>query len=351
MYFFIKFFTERKETMKIKYFFLTLAIACTSAVFSSCDDNDEPEFPNPQPIEGATNAKTLTLGTESLSVKIGAENRQEVTVTDGNGNYSAFSSNNAIAEVAVSDGKILVEGKANGQADIIITDAANRFAKLPVKVYTTETMTLSTTTMAFKHLIGERRTMLGSVTLGNGEYSIATDNENVTAEIDAETGDFSVTAKAANDTYTATVTVTDCTGITAPVAVTVESTDDPFDDALIQTILGTSPVNYYLNYASTYYSKWGTIINAKQDDGSFTFGWDYYSYYYMKVNVPSQAKGTYENCTVNLAPSWSDADMRDVTNAKVMILKNDGTSVWLAFSYRNNDAIEYGYMVTSVVAE
>ena len=90
MYFFIKFFTERKETMKIKYFFLTLAIACTSAVFTSCDDNDEPEFPNPQPIEGATNAKTLTLGTESLSVKIGAENRQEVTVTDGNGNYSAF---------------------------------------------------------------------------------------------------------------------------------------------------------------------------------------------------------------------------------------------------------------------
>ena len=117
------------------------------------------------------------------------------------------------AYVESQGGKVYVEGLANGMTDVIITDAAGRYAKLPVSIYTTDVMQLDVTTMEFKHLVGETRTKTGKVVLGNGGYTIASDNDNVQASIDFDSGEFSITAKALSEKYTATVTVGDCTGI------------------------------------------------------------------------------------------------------------------------------------------
>ncbi len=228
-------------------------------------------------------------------------------------------------------------------------DVAGRYAKLPVSIYTTDVMQLDVTAMEFKHLVSETRTKTGKVTLGNGEYTIASDNENVKASIDYDSGEFGITAKALNELYTATVTVSDCTGISATMEVTVDWTDDPFDDALIETILAKTPYEYYLSYTDPYYSRYGKLANAKQSDGTYMYGWDYYGYYYMKVYTPSQEVGTYENCKVELAPTWSSSYTRKISDAQVKILKSENKMLWIAFKYTYNGAIEYGYMVTTVI--
>ncbi|MGN0213232.1 MAG: hypothetical protein ACI4AH_00285 [Muribaculaceae bacterium] len=335
--------------MKFRYYIISLALSLTSVAFTACDDDDDPAYPNPQPIEDNSTSKPLKLGVETLNVKIGTENRQEVAVADGNGEYSAFSSNSNIAKAYTDGGKIYVEGVANGKTEVIVTDAASHYAKLPVSIYTTEVMQLDVTTMEFKHLVGETRTKSGKVTLGNGEYTIESDNENVTATIDFDSGEFSVTAKATNEVYTATVTVSDCTGISATVAVTVDWTDDPFDDALIESVLSKTPYVYYLSYCDTSYSRYGSLANAKQADDTFMYGWDYWGYYYMKVYSPSQEEGTYDNCKVEFSPTWNSSFSRSITNATVRIIKNEDKMLWILFKYTYNGAIEYGYMVTTVI--
>ena len=335
--------------MRFRYYFFSMALALLSVAFTACDDDDDPAYPNPQPIEDNSSSKPIKLGVETLKVKVGTENRQEVTVADGNGEYSAFSSNTTIAKAYSEGGKVYVEGLANGMTDVIITDAAGRYAKLPVSIYTTDVMQLDVTTMEFKHLVGETRTKTGKVVLGNGGYTIASDNDNVQASIDFDSGEFSITAKALSEKYTATVTVGDCTGISATVEVVVDWTDDPFDDALIATILAKTPYEYYLSYASTSYSRYGSVVNAKQSDGTYMYGWDYWGYYYMKVYTPSQEVGTYENCKLEFAPSWSSSANRDLTDVQVKILKNENKMLWIAFKYTYNGAIEYGYMVTTVI--
>ena len=335
--------------MKFRYYFFSMALVLSSVSFTACDDDDEPAYPNPQPIEDNNSSKPIKLGVETLKVKVGIENRQEVTVANGNGEYSAFASNTAVAKAYTEGGKVYVEGVANGKTDVVVTDAAGRYAKLPVSIYTTDVMQLDVTAMEFKHLVGETRTKTGKVTLGNGEYTIASDNENVKASIDYDSGEFSITAKALNDLYTATVTVSDCTGISETVEVTVDWTDDPFDDALIETILAKTPYEYFLSYSDTSMSRYGSVANAKQADGTFMFGWDYWGYYYMKLYAPSQEVGTYENCKLEFSPSWSSSFTRNISDAQVKILKSENKMLWIAFKYTYNGAIEYGYMVTTVI--
>ena len=109
-----------------------MALALSSVSFTACDDDDDPAYPNPQPIEDNNSSKPIKLGVETLKVKVGIENRQEVTVADGNGEYSAFASNTAVAKAYTEGGKVYVEGVANGKTDVVVTDAAGRYAKLPV---------------------------------------------------------------------------------------------------------------------------------------------------------------------------------------------------------------------------
>ena len=85
-----------------------MALALSSVSFTACDDDDDPAYPNPQPIEDNNSSKPIKLGVETLKVKVGIENRQEVTVADGNGEYSAFASNTAVAKAYTEGGKVYV---------------------------------------------------------------------------------------------------------------------------------------------------------------------------------------------------------------------------------------------------
>lgn len=168
--------------MKIRYYFMSMMVATFAMTgFTSCDDDDTIiETPDTE----------LTFDAETAKVKIGAENRIALPVATGAGDYRGYSLNPDVAEVVTGeDGQFYIEGYKNGVAKVVVSDAANQYKQLIVSVYTTDEMTLSHSDYNFVTPMGLSSTSNEcSVVLGNGEYTVESDNAKVEASINPETG-------------------------------------------------------------------------------------------------------------------------------------------------------------------
>lgn len=262
--------------MKLKYYFLSLVLATSCGfVFTSCDDDDD------APVVGE---KTdLTFSTDVVKVKIGSENRAALPIATGNGDYHAFSLDPEIVDVVEDGGQYYLEGFKNGSARVVVSDAGNNYKHLLVSVYTTEEMTLSHTTYDFETPMGlSASSSECHVVLGNGGYTVESDNSKVVATVDAETGVITMTATSAKDEFTANVTVTDCSGLSASIAVTVVATFDPFTDADLDELKAMTGSSWYIKSSKftqtrcadlPYYENYGDWIDDANGDGTHTFGW------------------------------------------------------------------------------
>ena len=272
--------------MKVKYYLLGAALVAMSASFVACSDNDEPA-PAPTTPE-------LTLPEDALRVKIGAESRVslESVILDGAGEYTAYSLNPEVADIETDEnGSRWIAGYQNGMTSIVIADAAGQYKRMPVSVYTTDVLALSHTEYKFLTPLGiSASSSECKVELGNGGYKVESDNSKVVATINEETGVIKMTATSGKDNFVAVVTVSDCTGISATINVTVEATFDPFteaeiaefaqmteDDLYIQASSFAEHKQYYIEYSSFYYS-YGEWADKDNGDGSHTFGWWMYFY-------------------------------------------------------------------------
>lgn len=261
-----------------------------SASFVACSEADEPA---PAPT-----TPDLTLPEDVVRVKIGAESRValETVILDGAGEYAAYSLNPAVADIETDeDGSKWVAGYSNGMTSIVVSDAGGQYKRFPVSVYTTDVMALSHSEYKFVTPLGiSASSSECKVELGNGGYKVVSDNSKVKATIDEETGVIKLTATSGKDNFVAVVTVTDCTGISASINVTVEATFDPFTDAEIaefaqmaedQLYIKSSDFSetchYYIDYNPYYYS-YGQWADSDNGDGKHTFGWwmNYYGYDY-----------------------------------------------------------------------
>ncbi|NBJ07764.1 hypothetical protein [Duncaniella freteri] len=283
----------------MKFKLLIYAIALSAVVlpgFTSCDDddteiilgpNEQPEYPSIKP------------GEESMRVKVGAENRQELTVTDGAGDFNAFSLNKSVATVVKDGDKLYVEGLGNGMTEVIVTDKSSQSISIPVAVYTTDVMSLEEASKALNVNFGSSETFTGKVALGNGGYTIASisDELRVSAEIiDSETGEFEVTAKAGKDKYIATITIEDRTGLTVDYTVEVSTTFElPFTDEQISTAISNArrwnesdcnlngrQVSYLCGYG------YGDMID-ETNDANAVLGWNYINRYDFRITYPADA--------------------------------------------------------------
>lgn len=263
--------------MKVKYYItcIVLAVAMLSGLTSCSDDNDNPSI--------FENNRQLSFSCERMRVKIGEENRQEIPVATGAGDYHAYSLNPEIADaVTGEDGKVYILGYQNGTTSIIVSDCANNYKKLEVGVYTTDELQLSHTEFNFETPMGYSSTNSEcSVTLGNGGYSVSSDNDKVVSKIDAETGVITLTATSGKEEYTATVTVTDCSGLMAYIKVNVKPTFESFTQNDIDMILAKESSDWYikssqfsqtLNTDLPRYEKYGEWKDAAED-GQYIFGW------------------------------------------------------------------------------
>lgn len=345
--------------MKFKYYIMSLAVAAVAFTgFTSCSDDDDDNAPEVVPVED------LTLATVNTRVKVGPENRIELPVATGAGEYSAYSLNPAVADIEFENGVAYIVGLKNGTAEIVVTDAQSRHTRLTVGVYTTDQMTLSHSSFEFVTPLGIASTNSEcTVVLGNGEYTVESDNPKVVATIDPETGVITLTAKSGKDEYVATVTVTDCTGLSASIEVKVTPTFDAFTDADIANLIAKDNHDMWLeasglgvtqNRTSEYpgYINWyGSWDDNDYSDGTHRIGWgdDFGSSWSYGGQYISYPTGTALNEEVDGKYIFQYYYRYTIFNlpGKVKIIRDDATVrtvIWWSVDLEN-ECISRGWVV------
>lgn len=314
--------------------------------FAGCSDDDD-DMPNP----GGDEAPEFVLGQESIKLKVGPENKMTVDVKQGGGEYDAFVLDARIAAVEVADGVIKVEGLANGQTFLMVSDKYNRYRKLPVNVYTTDKLQLSHETVDLVTLLGKSNTLKANVVLGNGGYEVTSDNEAVSVSVD-EAGEISMTATSKREEFTANITVKDCTGLTANIVVTVKASLDPFTAEELEDIKADNSRRYYFKGTRTddYDVEY---LNTTIDDGKIRYGWSLWGYYYQHIDfMGDKAEGVKDSATFSIS-SWSVSGAYSDQAITLKIIKNDGTNLWGVFSFvdEEREMLCSGYFCDTVNPE
>lgn len=317
-----------------------LVIVLPAISFTGCGDDDD-NVPKTTEEE----VPEFVLAQDLIKVKIGPENKVDVDIKQGGGEYDAFILDSSIATVEVTDGKIKVEGLSNGKTSLIISDKYNRYRKLPINVYTTDKLQLSSEEFNLVTPLGNSHTSKANVVLGNGGYEVTSDNSAVTVSVD-EDGVIRLTATSTKEEFGANVTVTDCLGLSANIAVKVTASLEPFSDEDLAVITSDNTKRYYYNNSridDSYY----TYLNEKTIDGKQRYGWDYYSYYWCYVDfIGDKTEGVKEDATF-IYHTWRNEINMPVT---LKIIKNDGTNIWGIFSYVNDaeEKLYTGYFCDAV---
>jgi hypothetical protein len=323
--------------------------------FTSCDDDDDPV------VTDNADAPALVLPDGTQRVKVGQENRVAINVIDGAGVYQAYSLNPAIADVVSDDaGTYYIVGIKNGTTDIVVSDAASQYKRMSVSVYTTETMTLNKQSVTINSPLGHSADdTTCSVALGNGDYTAVSNNDDVSVAIDEETGEMTITARGRKAEYSATITVTDYTNLTASVNVTVTPSFDPFSATELAKISAITidtvdyndgNVPYYYRYYLSY--GYGSMIDETTDDGNRNIGYLYSGSYYgsttyssLRIVFPqSTAVGTDVAGTLYYAYYNYDEPSFDGT---VRVLTDDATKTVVIWSKvdMENETIDRAYVV------
>lgn len=291
------------------------------------------------------------LDQEAIEVKIGAENKVTVNI-QGGGEYNAFSLDETIAKVNAENDVVIVEGFVNGKTSLIISDKYNRYRRLPVTVYTTDVLELSHKELSIEITLGRSETVNANVVLGNGGYKVSSDNQAVTASVDEE-GKISISATSKLADYAAILTVTDITGLSENITVTVKSTLIPFTDEEIKRIMSVQPKSYFYNSFETYYQGAFESLNKKLENGKQRYGWEQINQMFPSYSMwlyidykGDKSVGVKEDAQFS-HKAWSDKIDCPIT---LEIIKNDDTNIWAIYSYvdENQEKLYTGYFCDTI---
>lgn len=358
--------------MKIKYLLIEAMLVPSLVVLFSCSDNDDPTpvVDEPQPNE-------ITFSTDGAQVQIGGADVL-VPIIDGAGEYTAYSLNPEIAEVYKgNDENYYITGVKNGRTEIMVADAANQFKRFPVSVYTTPAVELSANAVRIVTVLG-KRSENGEVLIsfGNGDYSVESDNEDVTVELvnaadsrtDTESSlSLAISALGRNNPYTATITVTDVSGFYSTLSVNVESDKVPFSqdelDTLDDLAVSDAFIDCYPEQRQNKAEYWFFSTDPSYDTGEWfdsdangvhTFGWwwafselsecGHLVKYPAGTNVGEEVAGTYIWSYTTEAESGY---LKQTLTGRLKVLRNDDNRtvvIWWNID-EVHEYLEKGYIV------
>lgn len=348
---------------------------------ATCEDSRISVYMDPESGELAVNAKaeedpytatvvvsdqsqlhadlTVNVSKASHRVKIGADTRELLPFT---GDFTAQIAPNSKAELYTDpSGKVYIEGLANGTA-VVTAQQGDTYYFYTYSVYTTDVMTLSATSLNMITPLGiAGRNTDCSVTAGNGDYTISSNNSNVQASISRTTGEITINATSRKNPYTAVLTVSDCTGLTATLTVTVTASMEAFTTAEIDEIKTLSDVVYgdvkdpsdgTVPYYFNWYKNYGVWYKGDVTGDVKTIGWwgDMWGSNYggLKIEVPADAALNVETTgTLYYAYSTSTWYPTYTYEGKAKVIVDDDSKIGVIFwdVDMENERINRGYAV------
>lgn len=323
--------------MKIKNIVGLLLIAAISTNLTSCSSEEE----------NIEVQEVIALTPEVSDLKIVVGKSQEIKITQGNGDYKAFSLNPEIVDVKLENGKILVEGKKNGITSIIISDQSNQYKKISITSYY-ESILTDQDAVDIKMLIGNPKTHTITITGGNDGYTVSTDNKDILS-ISVSKNLINIVAKKEG---TANITIKDELELTKVIGVKITTTDVAFEESDLNAIKENSTSKYVFCekiFDESYYSQYeyyNDFINGQNRYG-FNEGWEYFKILFSG----DKSVGIKENAQLGINYyNYETYESTSFTNQpiKFEIIKNDGKKIWAIYTFTKNGRLYYGHLCQNI---
>lgn len=314
--------------MKNKYLnLLWILVASLTLSFASCSSEDDP----------ITDDKTSELVISDTNVRVLVGETSTLEITQGGGEYKAFSLNEDIATVEITNNKLAIDTYTNGRTSIVISDKNSNYKTVEVVSYYGEIL-LEESNVVMKMRIGNQGTKRIKVLGGNGGY-VATSEDSDIASVSVDGDYIIVTGKTEGEVK---IHIVDQLDVETDFSVTIETTSKAYEGEELEEILQDTKNRFYFDgeVEYSYGSPYATVEN-----GYNVYGWDYYGFYYQKVYFKGdKTVGVKEDAKYSQAYGTT---YRDVP-IDFEIVKNDGTMFWAIFSFIQNEKLHYGYFVRPI---
>lgn len=301
--------------------------------FTACDNDDDDT--DIQPTE-----KVTELILEKSTVDVEVDNIGDVKITQGGGEYHAFSSNPDVVSVELENNVLKLNALSRGRTSVIISDKNSQYKELNVVTFY-DVLAIETTEITIKIPLGHPKTIRIPITKGNGDYELSLESEIVSATIENDSAIVVVATKEGK----ANITLTDSYGLTLDIPVTISTTTIPYDAKELEAIKADETTRYEFNANNidvNYYS----YMNTKEGDLNL-YGWDYYGYMYFKLYFGGdKSQGEKSDAKIVSKLSWGEDEINE--SIKFEIIKNDGTKIWAVYSFIKDEKLNFGHFCQDI---
>ena len=324
--------------MKKRYKLILLLFLAFPLGFTACSDDDD-EQDNVPLVE----TPELVLEKSTIDIEVGKSG--VVAIKEGGGEYSVFSSNPDIVSVELKDNSVTMSALVLGKTSIILSDKNGRYRELGVVAYYKEIL-LGRDKVEVKIPLGhtEKSTRI-AITQGNEGYEISTESENITASI--EDNHIVIKATQAGD---AILKLTDSYGLelTVPVTVTENSTV-AYDEYDLAEIKANTDNRYLYNNINIGHSAYSHVHSTT--DGVNLYGIDYRNetYYYKVYFEGDKSVGVKTGGLLRV--KYHSPRITFEESCDLEVIKNDGTKIWVVYSYIKDEKLNFGHFCQDVNPE
>lgn len=323
---------KKVTIMKIKNILMLVSIAAMTVWgLSACSDDSE----------SSDEIFFKNVEVDKSYIEIDPNGTGEVVVEEGNGGYTARSSDENVATATIEGNTVLITGHVAGKAHVIVTDKENVEQGINVLVYSDVTLEQSSISVsAGDPTLGTTFSASMEITSGNGGYKIECENPDVDARVVDDMLIVSVNAIVTD----IPAKLVDRTGRSADFTIT---SIDPYIEFRANGTLQTVFKGVTRPDGARYYTYFTEYVNSK-----FHYGWNYQ---YSQTNrLEVQFPGTLEVGKKTGAQIWYAISASDQTSGFVdldmlSVIQNDGTKVWIIFRHKVGENVFDGTMVQNIV--
>lgn len=322
----------------MKYIYSLFLIATLSLGMVACQADEDIVF----------SATELAVeGGENLDVEIRTE--ISVNISQGGGDYEAFSLNKEVVDVKLEGTQLLISGKKIGKSSIVITDSNNKNIRINVTVFA-PAIRVDKSSVEILYPYGDVASSVVNILEGNGKYNISINNEDIGVELQETM--IRITTKT-QEQEEGVITVSDGRGLVVEIPVKTESTRIPYANKEEREAIMADGELRFIFYVS----------NKKNDDlssydilnsGSL-YGWDDWDHLKLQLNENDVSVGMKENVTIDCnVGDWDAGRVR--LKKQVLdyfeIIKNDGVHIWAVYgivcNVKNTERLVYGHFCQKI---